>query len=274
MEETASRGERRTQESAPVGFLWASNQFANGLIQELTNYATASLILIDSIEKSAPPGPASDLAMQLGKSIRMCGRLIAQSKRIIENISHNSTNLNEVTDFSVRLLRHVIHRNVQLESQLDPAVDVLEVQIKDLEMVLAVLLIRAREALHGEGSITIKTRYAHLDTPRRTRFLQLLAGDYATLSIACSNKENTDQGWEQWLSERCDEGAVAPSSPFVRSLLDAMGAQIDVALDPYVGATLILYFPVCAIDVPIKPAELGRCRSRTNKRAVSRAANS
>lgn len=255
MEGTAPQGDHRIEElSAPIGFLWASNQFANGLIHELTNHATACLALVDSIEKSAPSGPASDLAAQLGKSIRTFGRLIAQSKRIIENIFSTSTNLNEVTDFSVRLLRHVINQNVQLESQLDPTVDALRVQVKGLEMVLAVLLIRAREALHGEGSIMVETRYAHLDAPRRTRLVRLPAGDYATLAITCSNDEDPDQEWEQWLSD--DENAAPPSSPFVRSLLNAMGAQIDVALRPYFGATLTLYFPVSAIDVPIKPAEL------------------
>ncbi len=238
------------------GFLWASNQFANGLIHELTNHATASLALIDSIEEAASSSAVTDLATQLGKSVRMCGRLISQSQRIIENRSSEVTNLNEAAELSARLLRHVINQNVQLESRLDPTVDGLKVTVAGLETVLAVLLVRARQVLNGEGSIMIETRYAHFDAPRRTRLAKLEPGDYAALTVTCSSDENLDQGWEEWLVGKGDQDAEMPSSAFVRSLLEEMDAQIDVALRPYFGSTLTLYFPVSAIDVPVKPAEL------------------
>jgi two-component system cell cycle sensor histidine kinase/response regulator CckA len=239
-----------------TGFLWASNQFANGLIHELTNHATACMALIDSIEKSAAAGPVNELALQLGKSIRMFGRLIAQSQRIIENNSSNATNLNDTTEFSVRLLRHVINQNVQLETRLDPTVDGLRVKTEGLETVLAVLLVRAREVLGGEGSIAVETGYAHFDAPRRTRLAKLAAGDYATLRLTCSNDEDPDQHWEEWFQGKGDEDVRMPDSPFLQSLLAEMDAQIDVALRPYFGATLTLYLPVSAIDVPLRPAEL------------------
>lgn len=243
------------------GFLWASNQFAKGLIHELTNHATASLALIDSIEESVSSGAVTDLASQLGKSVRMSGRLIAQSQRIIENRTSEVTNLNEAAELSARLLRHVINQNVQLESRLDPTVDGLRVTVAGLETVLAVLLVRARMVLNGEGSILIETRYAHFDAPRRTRLAKLEARDYATLIVTCSSDENLDQAWEEWLLgkglvEKENDDAEMPSSLFVRSLLEEMDVQIDVALRPYFGATLTLYFPVSAIDVPVKPAEL------------------
>lgn len=242
-----------------TGFLWASNQFASGLIHELTNHATASLALIDSLEKSSPGGAVSDLALQLGKSLRTCGRLIAQSQRIIENTENTSssvTNLNDAAELSTRLLRHVINQNVQLESRLDPTVDGLRVNLAGLESVLAVLLVRARQMLKGEGSISIETGYAHFDAPRRTRLAKLEARDYATLMVTCCNDENLDQGWEQWLSGKDDDNAGIPPAQFVQSLLADMEAQIDVAIRPYFGASLTLYFPVSAIDVPVKPAEI------------------
>ena len=215
-----------------TGFLWASHQFASGLIHELTNHATACMALIDSIEKSASAGPVKELALQLGKSIRMCGRVIAQSQRIIENTSSNATNLNDSTEFSVRLLRHVINQNVQIETRLDPTVDGLRVKLEGLETVLAILLVRAREVLRGEGSITVETAYAHFDAPRRTRLAKLEAGDYATLTLTCSNDEDPNQRWEEWFQGKGDENARLPASPFLKSLLAEIDAQIDVALRP------------------------------------------
>jgi two-component system cell cycle sensor histidine kinase/response regulator CckA len=239
-----------------IGFLWASNQFASGLIHELTNHATASLALVDSIEESTSASAIAELATQLGKSVRVCGRLIAQSQRIIENTSSPVTNLNEVAEVAVRLLRHVINRNVQLEARLDPTVDGLRVMVPELETVLAVLLVRAREVLKGEGSVAVETGYTQLDAPRRTRLAKLEAREYATLSLTCSNEEDSDQGWEQWFQGQRDEDAGMPPFSFVQSLLDVMEAQIDVALRPYFGATVTVYFPVVAIDVPVKRDEL------------------
>ena len=80
--------------------------------------------------------------------------------------------------------------------------------------------------------------------------------DYATLSMTCCNDENLEQGWEQWLLGKGDESREVPSAPFVLSLLADIDAQIDVAIRPYFGATLTIYFPVSAIDVPVRPAEL------------------
>jgi two-component system cell cycle sensor histidine kinase/response regulator CckA len=249
-----------TEWSDKIGFLWAANQFANGLIHELTNHATASLALIDSIEKSTSTAGIPDLATQLGKSVRTCGRLIAQSQRIIENTSSQVTNLNDVAEVSVRLLRHVVNQNVQLEARLDPTVDSLRVMVAGLETVLAVLLVRAREVLKGEGSIAIETGYAPLDAPRRTRLAKLDARDYATLTLTSSSDEEIDQGWEPWLLGQGDGDTAMPSSSFVHSLLAEIDAQIDVALRPHFGATLTLYFPVASIDVPVRSEELDEGR--------------
>src|SRR5258708_3180564 len=196
--------------SDKTGFLWASNQFANGLIHELTNHASACMALIDSIEKSASAGPVNELALQLGKSIRMFGRLIAQSQRIIENTSSNATNLNDSTEFSVRLLRHVINQNVQIETRLDPTVDGLRVKIEGLETILAVLLVRAREVLRGEGSIAVETGYAPFDAPRQTRLANLEAGHYATGKLTCSNDGDPDQRWGEWVPGKGDEHVPMP----------------------------------------------------------------
>jgi two-component system cell cycle sensor histidine kinase/response regulator CckA len=257
VENSLPKVDQKTRDwSDETAFLWASNQFANGLIHELTNHATAALALIDSLEKSAPVGPVNELALQLGKGLRMCGRMIAQSRRIVEKTSPNVTNLNEGAEFSVRLLRHVVNQSVQIEARLDPTVDGLRVKLAGLETVLAVLLVRAREILKGEGTIAVETGYARFDALRRTRLAAIEAGDYATLTLTCSNDEDPDQGWEQWIQGKGDEDAQIPSSLFVKELLAGMDAQIDVALRPYFGATLTLYFPVSSIDIPVKPSEL------------------
>ena len=245
-----------SERSEQFGFLWASNQFAKGLIHELMNHATASLALIDSIEESTSTSAVSELAGQLGKSVRGCGRTIAQSQRLIEKAAPHAMNLNETAELSVRLLRHVINQNVQLEARLDPTVDGLRVTVAGLETVLAVLLVRARRVLKGEGSIALETGYAHFDTPRTTRLAKLDPSEYATLKLTCGNDEDVDQGWEPWLMGTGAEDADMPSSSFVHALLAEMEAQIDVALRPHFGVTLTLYFPVSSIDVPVKPAEL------------------
>jgi CheY-like chemotaxis protein len=135
-------------------------------------------------------------------------------------------------------------------------VDGLRVTISGLETVLAVLLVRARDVLKGEGSIAVETRYAQFDGPRRTTLVKLDARDYATLTLTCSNDEDADQGWEAWLLGTSNESEETPSAPFIRALLKEMDAQIDVARRPYFGATLTLYFPVSSIETPVKPDEL------------------
>ena len=235
--------------------LWFSRQIALGLVHELTNYLTAAGDLVGEIGTIAGPAESHHPIDQLKHIIRHCAPLLGQVQGVLSDRPADLKRLNPVVAFSTLLLRHVVNRNVSVRTKLDSSVDRLRADCSRIEEILAVLLIRGREVLRGEGSIEVETGTIRFESSRQTPHAKLAAIEYATVTIRLLGPDFSGSAWATRPRVAVSSGTEIPTNAHVERLLQEIDAQIDVAAEPNYGETITLYLPVTAVEQPLGPRD-------------------
>lgn len=83
----------------------------------------------------------------------------------------------------VELSRRLIGENIELAVETDPASGQVLADLAQLHQMLMNLVINARDAMPGGGSLSIQTRAVNL-APDRAAQLAVAPGDYVRLTVA------------------------------------------------------------------------------------------
>jgi PAS domain S-box-containing protein len=124
---------------------------------------------IESIQDSA------DRAANLTRQMLAFARRQMIEPRVLD-INELITNLN-------RMLRRLIGEDIQLVTDLAPAVSSIKADPGQLEQVLLNLVVNARDAMPEGGTLTLRTENVSLDAAYTSRHLNLVPGDYVKVSV-------------------------------------------------------------------------------------------
>ncbi|NTV01663.1 MAG: PAS domain S-box protein [Chlorobiaceae bacterium] len=100
--------------------------------------------------------------------------------------------LNTVVEGTLSMLLGLIGENVIIILNKDPEVCPVRVDPDQIDQILTSLCLNSRDAMNGEGRITISTRRLHVDARSNTGSSSGMSGDFVELSVS-----DTGQGIEQ-----------------------------------------------------------------------------
>jgi two-component system NtrC family sensor kinase len=149
----AARGERL----ASVGLL------AAGIAHELNNPLTGVLTFASLVRKQVADGTTE--AKDLDLVIRETKRCAAIIRRLLgfareKTPEKTFTDLNKLIEETARLIEQPAHiENIEIITDFDDQLPVVWIDEDLTKQVIMNMLVNARHAIEGEGSITIRTRY-------------------------------------------------------------------------------------------------------------------
>lgn len=191
----------------------AVGQLAGGIAHDFNNLLTAMTGFCDLLmmrHRSGDPSFAD--IMQIKQNANRAANLVRQ----LLAFSRQQTLIARVVDVTEtladlsHLLRRLIGDGIDLRINHGRGVKPVKVDQSQLEQVIVNLIVNARDALDGRGTIQVRTYNVQVDRPLRRREEVMPAGEYVLIEVSDSGcgiaEENIDRVFEPFYSTK-DVGA-------------------------------------------------------------------
>jgi CheY-like chemotaxis protein len=125
----------------------------NNLLLAINGYAE---FLSDGLEDERLKGFAEEIRSAGGRAAALTQQLLAFSRRQV--LKPTVMNVNDSIREIELMLRRLIGEDVSIEFELDPNLHMVEADPSQIGQVLLNLAVNARDAMNGEGTLTVATR--------------------------------------------------------------------------------------------------------------------
>ena len=235
---------RRSQKMDAVG------QLTGGIAHDFNNIIN---IILGNLELLTRQIPDDEAAQSRVINIHKSAQRAADLTRQLLSFSRRQAEQIEKTDISfiIHEMDSLIRRSVtpQVEVEHLNATDLWQTEIDpgDFEDSLLNLVLNARDAMHGQGSLVIETRNRTLDADYCARNSAARPGDYVELSISDSGKgiaaEQLEHIFEPFYTTKEQGKGTGLGLSMVYGFIQRSNGHIKVDSEENAGTTFRLYMP-------------------------------
>jgi PAS domain S-box-containing protein len=236
-------------------------QLAAGIAHDFNNILTGIIGYTEMAQRSAP-GTEFD-EKYLGKIIQLSDRAANLVKQLLtfsrqQEMHPVLLDLNSLVNETFDLLKRLIGGNIHLEFNPSPEILTIMADSGQIQQVIMNLAVNARDAIKGNGSITIRTEKYEING-EETDDLGEKAGIYAVLSVS-----DDGCGFPEELRERIFDPFFTTKEPgigtglglsVVYGIVKEHGGFVDVGSEPGLGSVFKVYLPVSVVNPPKKAKE-------------------
>ncbi len=225
-------------------------RLAGGVAHDFNNLLTAirsyGELLLQSIE---PADERHDDVRQIlhaaDRASALTSQLLAFSRRQVRQ--PRRIDLNTTVRGMEPLMRRLISEDIRLTTHLDPALFGVKADPGQLEQVMMNLVVNARDAMPGGGTLTITTVSVTLDAGEGRQLGGMPAGDYAMLAV-----RDTGHGMDASVRSRIFEPFFTTKEAgkgtglglaTVYGIVEQSGGHIRVETEVGAGTTFSIYLP-------------------------------
>jgi signal transduction histidine kinase len=232
----------------------AVGRLAAGIAHEFNNILTSIIGLATLIKKGAEGQTAEDAAQIIGVS-RRAAEVVARLRAFSQRRDTRKTilDLNKTVEDHRRLASPGLGERIEVRLDLAPDVPPILADGGQVEQVLANLCLNARDALGGEGVVTVATRAALLEGPLETPRGALPAGRYAILQVRDAGKgiapEDAPRIFEPFFTTKGHGEGSGLGLATVYGIVKEHGGLIDFKSEKGKGTLFEVYWPA-ASDQP------------------------
>lgn len=228
-------------------------RLAGGVAHDFNNLLTVINGYADILKSKIPETEeiyvhVNEIARAGKKAASIAKQLLAFSRR--RPAETKVVNLNNMLNEMIRMVRRLIGEDVELTFEPGEDVPAVKADPGSMEQVVVNLVINARDAMPGGGSITIRTAATKLDAEMTTRFENIPAGDYTVLSVkdtGCGMSEDVKQHlFEPFFSTKGPDKGTGIGLATALGIIKQSNGYITVDSKEGAGACFSIYMPACA----------------------------
>jgi signal transduction histidine kinase/CheY-like chemotaxis protein len=223
------------QQLARMGKMDAVGRLAGGIAHDFNNLLTvigANLELWAEASGKAPEIQDARRALRSARSLT--DRLLAVGRKA--TLTKQLVDPNELVARTVDLMRRVIGDRVRLELDLEPDLPAFSVDPALLEQALINLVINARDAMPGGGTVTLRTRALPAESGAQRVEIEV-ADDGLGMDAAIK-----EQIFEPFFTTKGEFG-TGLGLPMVLGTIEQHGGRVEVCSEPGKGARFKLLLP-------------------------------
>jgi PAS domain S-box-containing protein len=228
----------------------ALGQLAGGMAHDTNNMLGVIIGYADMLEELTAEQP--QFRQELGQirkaalhSSDLIRQLLAFARK--QSIQPQVVDLNHLAEESQRMLRRLIGENIRLIWK--PATVLWNVWLdpSQVDQILANLTVNARDAIDGNGTITLETENQVLDVSYCQTHPDAVPGDYVVLSVTDTGRgmapEVLSRIFEPFFTTKEAGRGTGLGLATVYGILRQNGGFITVYSTPALGTTFRLHFP-------------------------------
>ena len=214
----------------------------NNLMTAVTGYAT--MLLKDFDEHDPVSDDLREIKRAADRAAGLTRQLLAFSrKQLLQPVI---LDLNRIIEDTSRMLERLIGENINLLTDLQEGLWPVEVDPGQIEQVLVNLVVNARDAMPGGGTLIITTRNVRSGNAYNSS-IGLADDQYVMFSVVDSGTGMSDQVRERifepfFTTKEVGKGTGLGLS-MVHGIMKQSGGEIEVLSYPDVGTTFNMYLP-------------------------------
>src|SRR3954452_21553446 len=228
----------------------AIGQLAGGVAHDFNNLLTAMIGFCDLLLMRFRPGdPSFADIMQIkqngNRAANLVRQLLAFSRQ--QTLQPRVLDIGDVLVELSHLLRRLIGENIELKLVHGRDLGLAKVDQGQLEQVIINLVVNARDAMPGGGTLTIRTANSAQATPLRRGAEIMAPGNYVLIEVADIGvgipKENLERIFEPFFSTKQLGSGTGLGLSTVYGIVKQTGGFIFVDSTPREGAVFSIYLP-------------------------------
>jgi two-component system cell cycle sensor histidine kinase/response regulator CckA len=224
----------------------------NNLLTIIVGYSTALLVNRDS-DDLAYTGLA-EIRKAAEKGAELAYQLLAFSRRQASRLV--VLNLNELIAEDERMLRRLIGENIELVTNLDPALGFVRADAGHLHQILMNLAVNARDAMPRGGTLVIASSNVEIDESRASRLSGVSPGSYIRLTVTDTgvgmSEEVRGHLFEPFFTTKEPGKGTGLGLSTVYGIVQQSGGHIVVSTEPNKGSAFEVFLPRVQMAPPIR----------------------
>jgi PAS domain S-box-containing protein len=162
-------------------------RLAGGVAHDFNNMLSVILgyseLLLENIDSSDPMhDDIEEILLAAKRSADITRQLLAFARQ--QTISPEVVDMNKAVEGMLKMLRRLIGEDIDLLWQPDAALWSVNMDLSQIDQILANLIVNARDTIEGVGKITIETKNIHLDEDYCAYHAGFVPGEYVLLAIS------------------------------------------------------------------------------------------
>jgi hypothetical protein len=157
------------------------------------------------------------------------------------------------------MLRRLIGENLRLVLHLDPSAGRVRVDPGQLDQVLVNLVVNARDAMPGGGTVTIQTANVVFDEPYTLEHFDVKAGPFVLVAVSDTgvgmDRETREHIFEPFFTTKEQGKGTGLGLATIYGIVHQAAGHIWLYSEPGLGSTFKLYFPLVDTAVEDEGAE-------------------
>ena len=267
--EQRGRAEREAQQAQKMDAL---GKLAGSIAHDFNNLLT---VIIGGAECAREQLAANHPAVSLLRTVQQAGERAAGLTRPLLTFSRNQVlaleplSLNDAAQEAAGMLGRLLGVNIEIRMTLDPALRLVKANVNQLQQVLVNLGVNARDAMEGNGVLTIITRETVVAASAAMRHGIPCAEHWVALTVS-----DTGCGMDAATKARIFEPFFTTKAPgrgtglglaTVFGIIKQIGGFVDVESAPGEGTTFHVYLPATdELEMPTVPGIDPPPRKQTN----------
>jgi PAS domain S-box-containing protein len=249
----------------------AIGRLAAGIAHDFKNLITAihghaQFLLEDLPHTSDLRNDVVEIKRAADRAAELTRQLLTFARK--QEIEPRHLDVNDVIRNLEKMLRRLIRADIALKTHLSPGLTGVLADQSQIEQVIMNLVVNARDAIPGEGSISIVTSSLDLDERYISGGLDLEPGKYVMVGVTDTgvgmDAETQKHIFEPFFTTKREGEGTGLGLATVYGIVRRTGGHISVYSEPGKGTTVKVFLPAGsapAVKVEKKPETK---RSRTN----------
>jgi two-component system, NtrC family, sensor kinase len=177
------------------------------------------------------------------RAAALTGQLLSFSR--VQSLHPANVDLNEVLTAAKSWIERAVTEAVEIKLETSPNLMPVHVDVAQFEAALLNLVVNARDAMKGQGALTIKSFVAHapVDTP-----MSLVAGDYVGVAVSDRGSgipaEIMTKILEPFFTTKRPGKGTGLGLSQVHGFVRQSGGDLAIDSKPGVGTTVTLFLPL------------------------------
>jgi CheY-like chemotaxis protein len=243
----------------------ALGQLAGGIAHDFNNMLTviesySAMLLTDRALEAGARADIAEILTAARRAASLTRQLLAFSRQQV--LQPRVLSINDAIDDVERMLRRLIDGHIEFRTKLSPNLHMVMADPTQIEQVLVNLVVNARDAMAGGGTITIETGNVVLDASFAQRAPAPRPGPYVMLAVSDTGTgipaEVLDRIFEPFYTTKDVGRGTGLGLATVQGIVEQSGGHVSVYSEPKQGTTFRVYLPRAekseTVSTPAAPA--------------------
>jgi PAS domain S-box-containing protein len=242
--------ERLRAQLAQAQKMESVGRLAGGVAHDFNNMLGVILGHAELALEQLRPGDAvasdiREIRRAAERSADITRQLLAFARK--QTVAPRLLDLNTTVEGLLRMLRRLIGEDIALEWRPGREVRCVRIDPSQVDQILVNLCVNARDAIGGVGRITIETRVEEIGAAYLQTHPWATAGPYVRLTVSDTGcgmtRETMDNLFEPFFTTKELGRGTGLGLATVYGIVKQNGGFVDVASQPGVGTTFLLFLP-------------------------------